>query len=190
MNNESRATVGELFKWLVSIAVVHLLAAIVYAMTIGGIVMENIDNEKFMEAYNLIFYFGMAVLVLFAIYHTTMCCRDVDVKNDIKAYMKEKNFTLLGYFKDRCLKMMIYRLIVFIVWHIPLVVMYIVMNMGLVIYTLIGKLWIVEAGSMAVTGSIVLGILINVLVLGVAYVLSLLIGIHSLHKDIKENSFT
>ena len=104
--------------------------------------------------------------------------------------MKEKNFTLLGYFKDRCLKMMIYRMIVFIVWHIPLVVMYIVMNMGLVIYTLIGKLWIVEAGSIAVTGSIVLGILINVLVLGVAYVLSLLIGIHSLHKDIKENSFT
>ena len=81
-------------------------------------------------------------------------------------------------------------MIVFIVWHIPLVIMYIIMNMALVVATPIGKLWIVEAGSFAVTGSIVLGILINVLVLFMAYVLFLLIGIHSLYKDIKENSFT
>ena len=112
------------------------------------------------------------------------------MRNDIKAYMKEKNFTLLGFFRDRCLKMTLYRMTVFIVWQIPLVVMYPLMGLAPVFLTFYGKLWIVEAGAIGVTGSLVIGILINVLVLFTAYVFSLLIGIRFLYKDIKENSFT
>ena len=50
--------------------------------------------------------------------------------------------------------------------------------------------WAVEAGSMAYTDSVLLGVLINVVVLSTSYVVFLLIGINNLHKDIKENSFT
>lgn len=188
--NNSRSAIKELFKWLLNLAVVHLLANIVYAMIYGGMIMDLIDNDDFAQAYKIVFIYSIIVMLIFPIYYTVMQCRDVDMRNSIKSYMKDKNFTVLGYFKDECLKMTIGRIIVFVIWHIPAVVMYLAFTMAPILFNMIGRLWLTEAASMAFTGSVILGILINILVMFSSYVICLLIGIHNLHKDIKENSFT
>ena len=190
MKKSEKSAVTELFKWLLNLAIVHLLADIVYAMIFGGMIMDLVDNDQFAQAYKIVFIYGVIVLLLFPIYYTVMLCRDVDMRNDVKAYMKEKNFTVIGYFKDNCLKMTIARLIVFVLWHVPAIIMYLGFTMAPILFTFFGRLWVVEAGSIAFTGSVILGILINVLAMFVSYVICLLIGIHNLHKDIQENSFT
>jgi len=190
MNNSRRNTVNELLKWLLNLAVIHLLADIVYAMVFGGMIMDLAENEQIDQAYKIVFIYAVIVMLLFPIYYTVMLCRDVDMRNDMKAYMKEKNFTVLGYFKDNCLKMTIGRLIIFLVWHIPAIVMYLGFGMAPILLNMIGRLWVVEAGSVAFTNSVLLGVLINVVVMFSSYTVCLLIGIRNLHKDIKENSFT
>lgn len=190
MKNETRTRINGMTKWLASLAIVHLLANIVYAILLAVMISDLLSDELYQNAFNLIFWFGMAVIILYAIYYTVSICKDVDIKNDIKAYMKENNFTTLRYFKDRCLKDAISRLGVYALWHIPLIVVCYAMSMGPIISTFLGRIWIVELGAVAVTGSVILGVLINLVVMFVAYSISLMVGINSLYKDIKENSCT
>lgn len=188
MNQNAHQTFKDLVSWFLTSIIVHIFGTLVYLVAIYKIVTDYINDQYFYNAYTLIFLFGCIFQIGFYIYHTCMTFTESENKTVIKKSIKEGTFTVLGHFKERYLKMTIYKVAIFSIFQLPVIICFPFFGINLQIFSFIGGFNIIEAGAYAVSGSIFLGYLINVLVSVISYTLIQIIAIYLIQKDIRKNA--
>lgn len=167
----------KLVKWFGIVAVLHLVAMLVFGILLSSNVAALEDADAFDEASVTVFFFDIAINIVFVIVYMKAVSSFADYSKAIAAAMKEEAFSVIGYYKTAYLKLDLLRIAVFAVFQLPFVIFASIFGISFLYSSGIERFYIFEAGYYALTGSPILGFLISVAVFAVCLIISEIISI-------------
>lgn len=187
-NKEARELVTELLKWILSLTIIHVLVGTVFWMILFERLADYVDDGRLDIVNTVIFIFGIMWQILFAAYYNFTMSREVDFKTPIKNALKEGTFDFWQYYRDNLLRVSIYKIALFGVYQLPVTITYPFLNIAFVVYTITGKIYIMDAGAYAVTNSALLGLIVNLLIFGGVFIVTQIFSLYLAQKEIRRNS--
>lgn len=173
----------KLVKWFGIVILVHLVAMLFFGMVFSSTAAALQDEGDVAIANRMTFFFDIAVNLIFVIIYMKLSASFSDYNKAIRDAMKDPSFSVIGYYKTAFLKYDLMKIAIFAVFQIPFVIFYAVAGYSFLHSTLMDRLYLLDAGYYALTGSSILGFLFSVAVFAVAFVLVRLLMIKSTKKN-------
>ncbi|MBQ8551597.1 MAG: hypothetical protein IJ428_02150 [Clostridia bacterium] len=156
-------------KWFVVLIGAHLIARLVFGFLFASDLAMNEEWEP-QKAYRSLFNLCIIMQLVFAIIYAKVRAYFVDNKTLLKAEMKNPDFSLFGFYKERYLKELIVKLVMFAVFQLPFTIFFAVWGLSIGAPTIIETFYIINAGAYALTGSAILGFIINTVIFSVIFI--------------------
>lgn len=168
MNEAKRILIKNAIKWCCILLGVHIVAMIFYALIMSNSITAMISDEEFGRAYRSVFGFGVIFNALFSLVYTKADVSFVDYRRDLREDIKAGK----GFFeawKETHLYDDLIKVGVYLVIQLPLVIFYAILGYSLVYSLWIEEFYIMNAGAYLLTGSALLGVLLDTLIFGILF---------------------
>ena len=168
-------------RWFGLLLLAHIVSMIIYNITIADTVAIMV-KEGDVGAVGLILIFDVIFDALFV----ALCLRfslsydDKDIGKEIKDDVKNGTFSVIEYFKTQMLKEHLVKTGVFALFQLPFVICFGFWKLMLPFYAM-------DLGGYMLTGSSLLGWLLNTLIFAIVFSLTVLISLVITKRDIKKN---
>ena len=163
-----RVLIKNAIKWCCIVLGVHLIAMIFYAIIMSSSVGILIQNEEFGRAYRGVFFFGLIFNLVFSLVYTRADVSFVEYRRELREEIKAGK----GFFEtwkefhlwDDLIKVGVYAVL-----QIPLMIFYAILGYSLVYSLWIENFYVMNVGAYLLTGSALLGVLIDSVIFGVIF---------------------
>ena len=157
-------------NWLGILILYHLIAMIIYGLFVSSMVTQLAIQEIYSEARVSVFVFDIILCVLFSVAYCKVESSFTAYRKDLRQSMKEEGFSLITYFKEKKLKDLIIKVIVFAIFQLPFLLFFSIWGLSYIATTGIEKFYIVDAGAYAIVGIPILGFILNTLLFSVIFI--------------------
>ena len=157
-------------KWLGILALAHLVSMIIFGIafsgSIGFMFQEMPKRARFFVLmYDLIFD------ALFCALYLKFETADVDYRRSMRNYLKDNKFSMLKYFKSEIKKDHLVKIITFMLFQIPFAAFFVFFGIEVYVPTIFEQFYYMDAGLYIITGSALLGWILNTLLFAVVFTL-------------------
>ena len=164
-----REKIKKIINWIGILIAAHLAAMIAFSIFISGSLTIIAEDET--HTFNRsIFIFDIIFHIFFSVLVINIETSFVEYRRKMREAIRENNFTTIEYFKQRHMRDDIIKLICFTVFQIPFTVFYASFNFSMFATTGLEKFYIMDAGAHLITGSAILGFLLNTLLFSIIYI--------------------
>ncbi len=173
-------------KWLGVLALAHLVSMIIFGIAFSGSIgymFEEMPKRArlFVLMYDIIFD------ALFCALYFKFETADADYRRSIKNYLRENKFSMLKYFKTEVKKDHLAKLITFMVLQLPFVAFFALFGIEVYVPTIFEQFYYMDAAFYIITGSALLGLILNTLMFAVVCTLVRMLFIRLTKKYVEEN---
>lgn len=181
-----RALIKEGFKWFGILIIIHIAAMIIFGITISSTVISEAQMNP-ANAVRLIIIFDLIVLVIFALIISRIESSYVGYRKTLKEKLREPEFSLIKHWKNEYLKFYFVKMCVFVVIQLPFVIFYSALGFSVGYSTIFDKFYVLDAGFYVISGSPLIGLILNTIAFGAIYfivsLLFMLIAKNSVKKE-------
>lgn len=175
-----------LVKWFGILILAHLASMLIFGLLLSSAIGELYDDEPIkaklcVVAYNIVF--DVALIVFCAKAESSY----VDYRKSLKEALKLGNFSVINYFKTVFLKEHLFKIAIFTALQIPFVIFFAIFGVSLQYPILLEQFYYMDAGCYMLTGSAILGWLLNTILFGVIFTLIRALFIIISKKEIKKD---
>lgn len=179
----NRDTIKKAINWLGILIAAHIAGMILFELFLSGSLTTLLEDEpNTVSLY--IFIFNVAFQIFFSVLFVNLETTFVEYRRKMREALKEHDFSTIEYFKQRHLKEDIVKLVIFAVFQIPFAIFYASFKLSLFAMTGLERFYIMDAGMYVLTGSAILGFLLNTLLFCIIYVSVRLASLALLKKRI------
>lgn len=155
-----RELIKKLMRWFVILLVAHIAARFIFVFFVGNIGGMQIDNPS--AANQTMFLYSTVFQIILVIFLAKGEASYSSYSKSLREALREPGFSLLGYYKRKFLIEHLLKIAIFAVFQLPFTVFFAIWGFSLEAPTFVDKFYILDAGSYALTGSALLGFLLNV----------------------------
>ena len=173
-------------KWLGILALAHLVSMIIFGIAFSGSIgymFEEMPKRArvFVLMYDLIFD------ALFCALYFKFETADVDYRRSVRNYLKANKFSMWGYFKTEIKKDHLAKIITFMLFQIPFVAFFALFGIEVYVPTIFEQFYYMDAAFYIITGSALLGLILNTLMFAVVFTLVRMLFIRLTKKYVEED---
>ena len=173
-------------KWLGVLALAHLVSMIIFGIAFSGSIgfmFEEMPKRArlFVLMYDLVFN------ALFCALYLKFETADVDYRRSMRNYLKENKFSMLKYFKTEIKKDHLAKMITFMLFQIPFVAFFALFGIEVYVPTIFEQFYYMDAGFYIITGSALLGLILNTLLFSIVFTLIRMLFIRLTKKYVEED---
>ena len=173
-------------KWLGIVILAHLASALLFGLFLSGSV-GSLSVDEPAAAAGWVFGFNVVFDIVFAVLYCKIETSYVDYRKALKEAVKESNISSIAYFKQNILKEHLIKCGVFLVFQLPFLIFYAAFGMSLTQPLVFETFYVMDAGSYLLTGSAILGVLLNTLVFALIYTCVRLLFVFITRKDVEQD---
>lgn len=178
-----REKIKKIINWIGILIAAHLAAMIAFSIFLSGSLTIIAEDEP--HTVNLsIFIFDIVFHLFFSVLFINIETSFVEYRRKMRESIRENNFTTIEYFKQKHMRDDIIKLICFTLFQIPFTIFYASFNFSMFATTGLEKFYIMDAGAHLITGSAILGFLLNTVFFGIIYLSVRLASLSLLKKRI------
>ena len=155
-------------NWLGVIILLHLAAMLLFGLFMASSV-ESIAKDAPGEAYSAVLVYDIVIYTAFALLYRKLETSYSDYRRNIKNALKGHDFSWSKYYKENFLKIDLIRYCVLVAIQLPFALFYQILGLSLTAITPVERFYIIDAGAYGITGSSILGFLLNSVLLAVIY---------------------
>ena len=176
-----------LVKWFGILLAVHLVAMILFWLTVSSTAKELADHsETVAEAHRIVWGFDLVLWTCFSIGATVFESTFAEYRTELKQLVREKESGVFSHFFRTHGKECIGRIAMIGLIQLPFLIFFACFAFSLVIITGFEEFYILDAGAYAVTQIPILGWLLNLLLFGGIWFTVYFIGYLFNYKRIKK----
>ena len=184
-NNSKRNLLKHAIKQFCILLLVNLVAMIVYGLFLSSAVANLVLDEEFSAAHSTVFWFGIVVCAMFSVIYTKADVSFVDYRKELKESLRAgKSFWEI--FCEKHLSKDLVKVGVFALIEIPFMIFALVVELSLILPLFIENFYIMNTGTYLMTGSPLLGILLNTLIFGGIFISFRLLFLFLSCRDVKK----
>jgi len=142
-------------------------------------------DELLSTARGTLFGFETIIYLIFILLHIKAETSLSSFQSGIKQAIREPGYTTLGYYKKIYLKEHLLKIAIYAVFQLPLTLSFALQGLVLERTTILERIYVLDQGGYAVTGSAILGLLLNAALLGVILMGAYLIMLFHTKRDIE-----
>ena len=158
----------KLVKWLGLIIVMHIVAMIIFGMMFSSMVAQMMEYELAVTRGKLTMLgFDILFFLIFMIITVKSEMSFLEYRRELKNAINDESFSSLSYYKNNFLKEHILKLVILIVFQLPLTLFYNFFGYMFDQITGFEQFYALDAGAYVLTESSILGLLVNILIFGV-----------------------
>jgi len=173
-------------KWLGVVIIAHFVVRFIFSLLFAKDMMITEEWEP-QKAYRSLLNLCILLQLAFAVIYTWFESYFKDKETFIKEKLKEQpELMLLTLFKQNYLKDNLIKVAVFGLFQIPFTLLYALFGISLKNPTFLLSFYILDAGTYAATGSILLGFILNPLIFGIFFILCQYISLVIAHRNMKQ----
>ena len=152
-----------------------LIAAHVAALLLFDLLLYQlfIPADDYIEDYNTVnrnlFIYTQCITIALSALMARMEMSFSDYRKALRAAAKTPEFSIIGYYKENHLHAHLLRLALYTVYQIPFLISFAVQGFVHTNMTLLETAYIYDAGAYVMTGSVILGLLLNVICFAVLH---------------------
>lgn len=177
----------KMVKWLGLLLLLHLMSMILFGVIFSSSVARMIDDKLQARANLTVLIYNIAVFVIFSIVYSKIESSFSEYKKGIKETVRANEFSTLNYFKATFLKENLIRLGIYFVFQLPFLIFCLIFGVTLQYPTTFEQFYIAETGFYLITGSALLGILLNTSVFGIIFTLIRALFVFITKKDVEKD---
>ncbi len=166
----SAATFRKAIKWLGILVIAHIVALIFFSLIMSGSV-ANLSEDYPLKANRTVLTYNIIFNVVFAFMYFKINTSFLDYRKNFKETLRAENYSFSKYFKEEILKEQLVMSLVFALFQLPFVIFYSIFGMSLLYPILLEQFYIMDAGAYLVSGSGIVGLILNTVILTVVFLL-------------------
>ncbi|MBQ7829644.1 MAG: hypothetical protein IJ345_05175 [Clostridia bacterium] len=178
-----RDTIKKAINWFGILIAAHVGGMIIYELFLSNSLSSIVEDEPNTVSLS-IFIFNIAFQIFFSALFVNLETTFVEYRRKMREALRESSFSTVEYFKQRHLNEDLIKLAIFTVFQIPFVIFYGSFKLSLFAMTGLERFYIMDAGAYVMTGSAILGFLLNTLLFGIIYLSVRLASLALLKKRI------
>ena len=182
-----RDTFRSMVKWFGLLLLFHLMSMILFGVLFSSSVAQMVDDKLQIRANLTVLIYNIVVFVIFSVVYSKIESSFSEYKKGIKETVRENEFSTVNYFKENFLKEHLIRLGIYFAFQLPFLVFCLIFGVELQYPTTFEQFYIAETGFYLVTGSALLGILLNTLVFGINFTLIRALFVFITKKDVEKD---
>ena len=163
-----RSKIKKVINWIGILIAAHIAAMIAFSIFLSGSLATIAEKEPHTVSLS-IFLFDVAFQIFFAVLFVNIETSFVEYRRKMRESLRENDFTVVEYFKRIHLSDDIVKLICFTVFQIPFAIFFTAFGFSIFATTGLEKFYILDAGTYLITGSVILGFLLNSLLFAAVY---------------------
>lgn len=180
----SRTTFRKAIKWLGLLFVAHIVALLFFSLTMSvSVATMSVDYPS--RANSTVLTFNVVFDLVFAFMYFKIKTSYVAFQKDFKDTVNADGYSFSKYFREEILKEQLVMSTVLALFQLPFVIFYAIFGMSLLYPILLEQLYIMDAGAYLVSGSALLGLLLNTLIFTVVFLLVRLMFFVIMKKNLK-----
>ena len=183
----NRELFRKMVKWFGLLLLFHLMSMILFGVIFSSSVARMIDDKLQTRVNLTVLIYNIAVFVIFSIVHSKIESSFSEYKKGIKETVRANEFSALKYFKATFLKEHLIRLGIYFAFQLPFLVFCLIFGVELQYPTMFEQFYITETGFYLVTGSALLGLLLNTVVFGIIFSLIRALFVFITKKDVEKD---
>lgn len=181
-----QATFKMIVKWLGIIVIAHFAVRFIFAILFAKDMMltEEWEPEKaYRSLLNLCILLQLAFAAIYTWFESYFKDKETFIKNKLK---EQPELKLLSLFRQNYLKDNLIRIAVFGIFQLPFTLLYALFGISLKNTSFLLGFYILDAGTYAATGSVILGFILNPLIFGIFLILCQYISLVIAHRNMKQ----
>ena len=155
----------KMVQWLGILALAHLVSAIFFGLFLSSAVAQMVEDAP-KRMISVVLWFDVIFAALFFAYAARGDMQYTDFRKTLRDEVKTGSFSIGKYFG---LREYLYKLCVVAGFQIPFIIFFAIFGMSLQYTPLFAEFYIMDAGCYLLTGSAILGWLLNTLLFGAVY---------------------
>lgn len=173
-------------KWLGILILAHIASMLIFGIVFSGSIGYLYEDEPtrakiFVVIYNIVFD------AIFVALCSKLESSYVEYRKTMKESLKNNSFSVLGHFKTAFFKEHIIKIAIFMAFQIPFVIFFSLFGISLQYPIVFEQFYYMDAGCYMLTGSAILGWLLNTIIFGVIFTLIRLLFIIITKKDVEKD---
>lgn len=163
-----RNKIKKIINWVGILIAAHLAAMIAFSIFLSGSLVAIAEKEPHTVSLS-VFLFDVVFQIFFLVLFVNIETSFVEYRRKMRESLRENDFTAVEYFKKNHLRDDIVKLICFTAFQIPFTIFFIAFKFSILAATSLEKFYVLDAGTYLLTGSAILGFLLNSLLFGAIY---------------------
>ena len=164
------STFRSLIKWFVILAAAHVVALLLFDLILYQLF---IPADDYIEDYNAVnrnlFIYTQCITIAVSMLMARFEMSYADYRKNLRHAAAEPGFSLIGYYKEKHLRPHLLRLALYTVYQLPFLISYAAQGFVHTNMTLLETAYIYDVGAYVLTGSAILGLLLNVVCFAVLH---------------------
>ena len=173
-------------RWFLILLVIHLVGMLFYAIILSSSVMQLMAEEEAGKAYSAVLWFGIILNVIVSIAYTKVETTYVDYRKELKESLRAEK-GVIDIWKEKHLGEDLIKIGVYLVMQIPLVIFCAVIKYSLTASLFFEDFYVMNVGWYLVTGSPLLGVLLDTVVFGAIFFAARLLFTFLTVRDVKKD---
>jgi len=157
------STFRSLIKWFAILAAAHIVALLLFDLLLYQLF---IPADDYIEDYNTVnrnlFIYTQCITIAMSMLMARIEMSYADYRKALRHAAAEPGFSIIGYYKEHHLKNHLLRLALYTVYQLPFLISFTAQGFVHTNMTLLESAYIYDVGAYVMTGSAILGLLLNV----------------------------
>ena len=166
----SRSTFRKAINWLGILVIAHAAALLFFSLFISGSVADLSDNYP-LRANRTVLVFNIIFDIIFGFLYFKLKTSYVDYQRNLKELLRADDYSFSKYFKQEILKEQLMTSCVLALFQMPFVIFFAIWGMSLSHPILLEQFYVMDAGAYLMSGSALIGLLLNTLIFTAVFLL-------------------
>ena len=180
----SRLTFRDAIKWLGVLFIAHIVAMVFFSLIMSSAVATmSVDYPS--RANRTVLTFNIIFDIVFTFLYFKIKTSYISYQKIFKDIVRAEEYSFSKYFREEIFREQLVMSCVFALFQIPFVIFYVIFGMSLVYPILLEQFYIMDAGAYLVSGSALIGVLLNTLIFTVVFLLIRLLFFVTMKKNLE-----